>query len=140
MSKRILLVEDEPNIIEAVRFILSRDGWVVTTHSDGRTAVDAVARATPDVLVLDVMLPGRSGFEILRELRERPETSRLPVLMLTAKGQERDRELAERYGVTRFMTKPFANADVLQAVNALAAPMPDASPAERFPAAEGDRP
>lgn len=120
MSKRILLVEDEPNIIEAIRFILSRDGWLVVTHSDGKTAVDAVRRAEPDVLVLDVMLPGRSGFEILRELRERSETASLPVLMLTAKGQERDREQAERYGVTRFMTKPFANSDVLNAVNAMA--------------------
>ncbi len=120
MSKRILLVEDEPNIIEAIRFILSRDGWLVATHSDGKTAIDAVKRAEPDVLVLDVMLPGRSGFEILRELRERSETAALPVLMLTAKGQERDREQAERYGVTRFMTKPFANSDVLEAVNAMA--------------------
>ena len=121
MQKRILLVEDEPNIIEAIRFILSRDGWQVATHSDGRTAVDAVLRAQPDVLMLDVMLPGRSGFDILRELREHAETSDLPVLMLTAKGQDRDREQAERYGVTRFMTKPFANAEVLDAVNAMAA-------------------
>jgi len=121
MDKRILLVEDEPNIIEAIRFILSRDGWQVSTHSDGRTAVDAVRRTAPDVLMLDVMLPGRSGFDILRELRDHAETSDLPVLMLTAKGQDRDREQAARYGVTRFMTKPFANADVLDAVNAMAA-------------------
>ncbi|MEM1430921.1 MAG: response regulator [Pseudomonadota bacterium] len=129
MDKRILLVEDEPNILEAIRFILSRDGWQVSTHSDGRTAVEAVRRADPSVLVLDVMLPGRSGFEILRELRDHSDTSRLPVLMLTAKGQERDREQAERYGVTRFMTKPFANSDVLDAVNAMMADVaPDGAP------------
>ena len=135
MSKRILLVEDEPNIIEAIRFILSRDGWQVSTHSDGRTAMEAIARVSPDVVVLDVMLPGRSGFEILREMRERAETAAMPVLMLTAKGQERDREQAERYGVTRFMTKPFANAEVLDAANSMVAgPRPRAdeqSDAER---------
>jgi DNA-binding response OmpR family regulator len=119
MIKRILLVEDEPNIIEAIRFILSRDGWHVTTHSDGTTALEAIARTEPDVLVLDVMLPGRSGLDILRDLRADPATGDLPVLMLTAKGQARDREQAERYGVTRFMTKPFANSDVLAAVNAM---------------------
>ncbi|MFV0335883.1 MAG: response regulator transcription factor [Tropicimonas sp.] len=119
MGKRVLLVEDEPNIIEAIRFILSRDGWRVRTHSDGATALDAIAADPPDVLVLDVMLPGKSGLDILRELRADPEMAELPVLMLTAKGQARDRELAERYGVSRFMTKPFANADILQSVNAL---------------------
>jgi DNA-binding response OmpR family regulator len=122
MAKRILLVEDEPNIIEAIRFILSRDGWAVETHCDGATAVETVTSAPPDVLVLDVMLPGKSGFDILRDLRERPETRDLPVLMLTAKGQSRDREQALRYGATRFMTKPFSNAEVLEAVNAM---MPD---------------
>ncbi|MFD0979391.1 response regulator transcription factor [Tropicimonas aquimaris] len=121
MEKRVLLVEDEPNIIEAIRFILSRDGWSVETHVDGATAVEKVLAAPPDVLVLDVMLPGRSGFEILRDLRADPATAELPVLMLTAKGQERDREQAERYGVSCFMKKPFANAEVLETVNALQA-------------------
>ena len=121
MTKRILLVEDEPNILEAIRFILSRDGWNVATHSDGATALEAVDRAAPDVVVLDVMLPGRSGFDVLRDLRAEDATRALPVLMLTAKGQGRDREQAERYGVTRFMTKPFSNAEVLDAVNAMAA-------------------
>lgn len=121
MGKRVLLIEDEPNIIEAIRFILSRDGWRVQVHSDGTTAVATIAASKPDVLVLDVMLPGKSGFDIMQELRAMPEMAALPVLMLTAKGQTRDRELAERYGVNRFMTKPFANAEVLQAVNALLA-------------------
>ena len=121
MGKRVLLIEDEPNIIEAIRFILSRDGWRVQVHSDGTTAVATIAASQPDVLVLDVMLPGKSGFDIMQELRAMPEMAALPVLMLTAKGQTRDRELAERYGVDRFMTKPFSNAEVLQAVNALLA-------------------
>lgn len=120
MAKRVMLVEDEPNIIEAIRFILSRDGWEVSAHSDGRTAADTVAGALPDVLILDAMLPGRSGFDILRDLRDRPETAGLPVLMLTAKGQVKDREMAQQYGVSQFMTKPFSNAEVLASVKALA--------------------
>lgn len=120
MTKRVMLVEDEPNIIEAIRFILSRDGWDVMAHSDGKTAADKVAGAVPDVLILDAMLPGRSGFDILKDLRDRPETAKLPVLMLTAKGQGKDRAMAEQYGVNKFMTKPFSNAEVLASVKALA--------------------
>lgn len=120
MGKRVLLIEDEPNIIEAIRFILSRDGWNVDTHSDGRTAVDAVASRLPDVLILDAMLPNRSGFDILQDLRAEDATRGLPILMLTARGQQKDRDMAKRYGANRFMTKPFSNADVLATVRALA--------------------
>jgi len=119
MSKTVLLIEDEPNIIEAIRFILSREGWRVETHSDGQTALEAVARTRPDVVILDVMLPNRSGFDILQDLRAGEDTRTLPVLMLTARGQTKDRELAERYGASRFMTKPFSNTDVLTSVREL---------------------
>jgi DNA-binding response OmpR family regulator len=122
MGKRVLLIEDEPNIVEAIRFILSRDGWNVATHSDGRTAIEAVQRRLPDVVILDVMLPNRSGYDILHDLRADPETRGLPVLMLTARGQKKDRDLAERLGASIFMTKPFSNADVLASVNRLVAP------------------
>ena len=121
MGKRVLLIEDEPNIIEAISFILSRDGWDVATHSNGHTAVDAIREREPDVIILDVMLPGRSGYEILGDIRADGNTSVLPVLMLTARGQAKDRELAEAAGASMFMTKPFSNADVLNAVNALVA-------------------
>lgn len=119
MGKTVLLIEDEPNIIEAIRFILLRDGWTVQTHSDGETAYAAVLDNTPDVVILDVMLPGRSGFDILRDIRTHEVTAHLPVMMLTAKGQVRDRELAEQIGVNRFMTKPFSNTDVLASVREL---------------------
>lgn len=119
MGKSVLLIEDEPNIIEAVSFILSRDGWEVNTHSNGQTALAAIAAKKPDVVILDVMLPGSSGYDILRSLREAPETRELPVLMLTARGQNKDRDMAEKIGASRFMTKPFSNADVLEAVRAL---------------------
>ncbi len=116
---RVLLIEDEPNIATAIAFILQRDGWRVSTHSDGATAIDAVSRHTPDVVVLDVMLPGKSGFDILSGLRSGDWTD-LPVLMLTAKGQAKDRERAEALGVSRFMTKPFSNQDLLGAIRDLA--------------------
>lgn len=120
MGKRVLLIEDEQNIIQAISFILSRDGWTVSTHADGSTALSEVIRRAPDIVILDVMLPNRSGFDILQDLRANPATKDTPVLMLTARGQKRDRELAERYGASRFMTKPFANSDVLDSVRELA--------------------
>ncbi|WP_010137332.1 response regulator transcription factor [Oceanicola sp. S124] len=122
MGKSVLVIEDEPNIIEAISFILSRDGWRVASHSNGVDAVEAVEHRKPDLVILDVMLPGRSGYDILRELRARADTDQLPVLMLTARGQTRDRVLAEEIGASRFMSKPFSNAEVLEAVNALIAP------------------
>lgn len=119
MGKRVLLIEDEPNIIEAISFILSRDGWDVSTHSNGHDAVGVVLKVEPDLLILDVMLPGKSGFDILRELRQSQSPEVLPVLMLTARGQLKDREMAEKAGVNRFMTKPFSNSEVRDAVREL---------------------
>ena len=120
MAGQVLLVEDEENIAEAIRFILSRDGWQVTHLAEGQGAARRAAGLMPDVVILDHMLPGRSGLEILAELRGDPATARLPVLMLTAKGQPRDREAAERAGADHFLAKPFANSDILAAVRALA--------------------
>ena len=119
MGKSVLLIEDEPNIIEAIGFILSRDGWKVRTHSRGQDALDVLRGQRPDLVILDVMLPGRSGYEILEDIRADPALADLPVLMLTARGQRRDREMAERAGVSHFMTKPFSNAEMLEAVRAL---------------------
>ena len=113
MTRQVLVIEDEPNIAEAISLILSRDGWSVSTHASGTTAVQAVRDAKPDVLILDVMLPGKSGYDILQDLRSADDTRALPVLMLTARGQKTDRELAERLGVNRFMTKPFSNSEML---------------------------
>lgn len=122
MDKTVLLIEDEPNIIEAISFILSRDGWRVATHSNGVDAVSAVGARKPDLVILDVMLPGRSGYDILRDLRAAEDTANLPVLMLTARGQTKDREMAESLGASRFMAKPFSNSEVLEAVRDLVQP------------------
>ncbi|MFC3118479.1 response regulator transcription factor [Jhaorihella thermophila] len=119
MSRHVLLVEDEPNIVEAIRFLLSREGWQVDVHSEGSDALDVIRDKRPDLVIMDIMLPGKSGIDIVRELRRIERFRDLPVLMLTARGQSRDREMAEEAGVTRFMTKPFSNAEVLAAVRDL---------------------
>ncbi len=119
MSRKVLLIEDEPNIAEAIRFLLTREGWHVETHAEGSDAIEVIQGANPDLVILDVMLPGKSGMEILRNLRELEGMQHLPVLMLTARGQSRDREMAEQAGVSRFMTKPFSNTEVLTAVRDL---------------------
>ena len=124
MGKHVLLIEDEPNIIQAISFILARDGWHVSNHADGADALAVIGRLKPDMVILDLMLPGRSGYEILADLRADQATAGLPVLMLTAKGQSRDRDEAERLGASRFMTKPFANRDILAAVREMAGPQP----------------
>ena len=117
MAKHVLLVEDEPNIAEAMSFLLSRDGWRVSHVADGNLVLDQLRRDPPDLLILDHMLPGLSGLEILTALRADPATRHLPVMMLTARG--RDRELAEQAGADRFVSKPFSNADLLAEVRAM---------------------
>lgn len=119
MAGKVLLIEDEMNITQAVRFLLSGAGWQVSTHGSGDGAMEAIRKAAPDIVILDAMLPGRSGYDILRALRESEETRDLPVLMLTARGQKKDRDLAMGAGATGFMTKPFANAELLEAVRRL---------------------
>ncbi len=116
-GRHVLLIEDEPNIAEAIRFILDRDGWQVSTYGGGLGAVAQVQSARPDVLVLDLMLPEQSGHDILATLRAMPEFAKLPVLMLTAKGQSR--ALAEQAGADMFMAKPFSNAEIVAAVRLL---------------------
>ena len=120
MRRKVLLIEDEPNITEAIRFLLSRNGWTVHTHVNGATAIQEIERIKPDILVLDMMLPGRSGIDILRDLRNNSRMQNIPVLMLSARGQNRDRELAEAVGVDRFIAKPFANTEIIEAVRELA--------------------
>lgn len=120
--RRVLVIEDETNIAEAIRFILGRDGWEVVLHGRGDDAADAVAAAAPDLVVLDVMLPGCSGLDVLARLRADPGLTGLPVLVLTARGRGIDRAVALAAGADAFMAKPFDNAHFLAAVRALAAP------------------
>jgi DNA-binding response OmpR family regulator len=117
LGLHVLLVEDEPNIAEAIRFILTRDGLHVSHISEGGEALARMRADRPDLVILDHMLPGLSGLEILTALRADPLIRDLPVLMLTARG--RDREMAEQAGADRFMTKPFSNAEILAEVRAM---------------------
>jgi len=115
----ILIAEDEPSILESLDFILRRAGWSVESVTDGDAVLDRVRRELPRILVLDVMLPKRSGFDVLKQLRSEELTRVLPVLILTAKGQQQDRRIAAELGADGFVTKPYSNAEVVGAVRQL---------------------
>lgn len=119
MAVDVLIAEDEPSILESLDFILRRAGWSIDSVTDGESVLDRVRRSRPRVLVLDVMLPKRSGFDVLKQLRADSETRDLPVLILTAKGQQQDRRIAEELGADGFVTKPYSNAEVVGAVRQL---------------------
>lgn len=119
MAIDVLIAEDEPGILESLNFILKRAGWNVGSVTDGEAVFDAMRTLLPRVLVLDVMLPKRSGFEVLKHIKSEPSTRDVPVLILTAKGQQQDRRTAEDLGADAFVSKPYANADVLSAVRHL---------------------
>ena len=120
MTKTVLLAEDEPNIVESLTFLLERAGFKIKVASDGRQALDTALEQQPAVLVLDLMLPELDRYEVLRRLRADSRGEKLPVLMLTAKGQRIDRETALECGADLFMTKPFANSEIIAAVVELA--------------------
>lgn len=113
MGKRVLLVEDERNIVESLTFVLTREGYEVHHALDGETGLSEAQRLLPDVMILDLMLPKISGYDVLKKIRADGMNRELPVLMLTAKGQAHDRRSAEELGVNGFITKPFANSDVI---------------------------
>jgi len=119
VSGQILIAEDEPYIVDALSFVLSQAGHAVTAESDGGAVQEALRKTRPDLLILDLMLPGKNGFEILKELKADAEFSQLPVLVLTAKGQAKDRAMAEQLGADAFIAKPFANSEVLQCAEQL---------------------
>lgn len=120
MAARILLAEDERNILTSLTFLLERAGYDVSVETEGPQALRTALSSPPDVLVLDVMLPDMDGYAILRRLRASPSTRELPVLMLTAKGQREDRETALKCGADLFITKPFANSEIINAIGQLA--------------------
>lgn len=121
MAVDVLIAEDEPSILQSLDFILRRAGYSIASVTDGDAALAAVRRDKPRLLVLDVMLPRRSGFEVLKQIRADALTRDLPVLILTAKGQAQDRRTAEELGASSFVTKPYANADVVGTVRRLLA-------------------
>ena len=119
MLTTIGATRDRTYILEALVFLLEREGLSVTSYSDGVGCFEHVLARKPDMLVLDLMLPNVSGMQILEQIRRHPQTRELPVLMLTAKGQKKDRQAAEDAGVSKFMTKPFANSEIVATVKDL---------------------
>ena len=122
MAVDILIAEDEPSILESLDFILRRAGWTISSVTDGEAALSTVRRLQPRLLVLDLMLPKRSGFDVLKQVRAEGHTRDLPVLVLTARGQQQDRRVALELGASGFVTKPYANAEVLDEVRRLLNP------------------
>lgn len=116
MKERILVVDDEPSILELVRFALEREGFEVTVAADGETAVSQFRRRPADLVVLDLMLPGKDGFEVFRELRQHGP---VPVIMLTARGGETDKVLGLEFGADDYMTKPFSPRELVARVKAV---------------------
>jgi len=117
--KRVVVVEDESNIVESLSFILHQAGYEVVVATDGEAAISLLDKIEASVVVLDVMLPKRSGFEVLKWIRSHGRISSVPVLILSAKGQQQDQRTAEALGVDAFITKPFANRDVMACIDRL---------------------
>lgn len=116
MSQQILVVEDEENLSEALKFNLERQGFTVTLASNGYDALSAMEAGPPQLVVLDVMLPGLDGFEVCRRIRM---TSNVPIMMLTARGEEVDRVLGLEIGADDYLTKPFSLREFQARVRAL---------------------
>lgn len=119
MAAKVLITEDEPNIVESLSFILRRAGYEVTAVSDGEAAMQQLRTGLPDAMILDLMLPRLSGFEVLKQVKSAPALAALPVLVLSAKGQAHDRRLVEQIGAEAFITKPFSNRDIVEQVGRL---------------------
>ena len=119
MTTRVLIAEDEPNIVESLTFLLRRAGYDVASVLDGEAALAHLRTRAPDLMILDLMLPRRNGFEVLKAVKADPSLRSVPVLVLTAKGQPQDRKRAEEIGIDAFITKPFSNREIVDAVRRL---------------------
>src|SRR5271169_2930363 len=117
--KRVLLIEDDRDIVELVRYNLEREGFQVAAATDGATGLAQVRKTPPDLLLLDLMLPKLSGLEICKEIRRDQSLNRLPILMLTARGEEADRVVGLEMGADDYVTKPFSPRELLARVKAL---------------------
>ncbi len=119
IKKRILVIEDDRDIVELVRYNLEKDGYQVFTATDGALGMAQVKKSPPDLLVLDLMLPKLSGLEICKEIRRDAALNRLPILILTARGEEADRVVGLELGADDYVTKPFSPREFVARVKAL---------------------
>jgi len=118
-NERILVVEDEQAIVEIVSQALKRHGFDVTTANDGDTALDMAYSLRPDLIILDIMLPRMDGWEVCRRLKSEAETKNIPIIMLTARREERDVVEGLELGADDYMKKPFSLAELMARVKAL---------------------
>ena len=118
-KKRILVVEDEESLLKLESILLTSKGYDVTGVADGKAALREITDNKPDLVVLDIMLPEMDGYEVCRRIRENPETSRLPVVMLTAKKNSQDFALGVQVGADAYITKPFKSAKVIEVIEGL---------------------
>jgi DNA-binding response OmpR family regulator len=116
MSKRILVVDDEPSILLSLEFLMEQEGYDVRTATDGEEALQAVHEKLPDLILLDVMMPKRDGFEVCQTIRANPEWKEIRIIMLTAKGREVDQEKGIALGADDYITKPFATLELVEKV------------------------
>lgn len=116
---KILVIDDEADLVTLVKFNLEREGWKVRSASDGVAGLDAARKDLPDLILLDLMLPGMDGLEVCRKLRAEPRTARIPVIMLTAKGGESDRVVGLEMGADDYISKPFSPRELVARVKAV---------------------
>ena len=121
MAHKILIVDDEPNIVISLEFLMKKEGFEVAVANDGEEALAKVASFNPDLMLLDVMMPKKSGFEVCEALRADPQRAGLQIVMLTAKG--RDTEVAKglALGADAYVTKPFSTKDLVAKVKQMLA-------------------
>ncbi len=119
MARKILVVDDEAVLVETIAYNLEQSGYQVVTANDGVSALEAVHLEIPDLIVLDVMLPGLDGLEVCRQIRRDNETATVPIIMLTAKGEEIDRVVGLEIGADDYVTKPFGRRELLARIRAL---------------------
>jgi phosphate regulon transcriptional regulator PhoB len=133
-GQKILVVEDEPDIRKLVQYNLTQERFKVLEAEDGEQALKIVQRDKPNLLILDLMLPGLSGIELCRILRDRSDTAKLPILMLTAKAGETDRVLGLEMGADDYLTKPFSPRELVARVRAILRRAASAAETEPLPA------
>jgi DNA-binding response OmpR family regulator len=115
----VLIVDDEPNILLSLQFLMRKSGYEVRTARDGEEALAEISRAAPDLVLLDVMMPVKSGYEVCQRMRERPDWRDIKIVMLTAKGREVEMNKGLSVGADLYITKPFSTQELVQKINAL---------------------
>ena len=119
MGKKVLIADDEPNIVTALEFLLERNGYEVYVARNGGDALKLIEAHQPDLVLLDVMMPVRSGYEVCQRMRERPDWGHIKVIMLTAKGRDVEMSKGLSIGADLYITKPFSTQELVARINGL---------------------